>query len=398
MRDALDPKYTVRRRGLRERLRASEARMSAEPLLRISDLSVDYAVGGDATLRALAHVDLELGQGEVLGIVGESGCGKSTLGHGDRAPAAGQRLAWPAARSRSTGATSLRLGAARDAGRARARCGGDLPGPVDEPQSHALDRRAADCRCSARTRRPAAADGQRCEQRALEKLDEVGIPDARRALARHPHEFSGGMRQRVMIAMALLLEPRLIIADEATSALDVTLEAQILELLLRLRDDHGTAMLFISHDLGVVSQRLRSRGRDVRRARRRGDRRARTRSAVRGTRIPRRSRRPCRIRACADSDSLPSPARCRASSVNAVHSPIAAATRTSRCLAAEPPLYPTAGGATRCYLYDPSVGAGAPRPHPTRRRLARARTRRVVAVPASLQSAAAGSGPDARRP
>ena len=85
-------------------------------------------------------------------------------------------------------------------------------------------------------------------------LEQVGIPDAAERLDDYPHQFSGGMRQRIMIAMALLLEPALLIADEPTSALDVTLEAQIVELLRRLRDSHGTSILFVSHDLGVVSQ------------------------------------------------------------------------------------------------------------------------------------------------
>ena len=90
-------------------------------------------------------------------------------------------------------------------------------------------------------------------QRAVELLGDVGIPDAEARLGDYPHQFSGGMRQRIMIAMALLLEPALLIADEPTSALDVTLEAQIVELLRRLRESHGTAILFVSHDLGVVS-------------------------------------------------------------------------------------------------------------------------------------------------
>ena len=89
-------------------------------------------------------------------------------------------------------------------------------------------------------------------RRALELLEQVGIPDAAERLDDYPHQFSGGMRQRIMIAMALLLEPALLIADEPTSALDVTLEAQIVELLRRLRDSHGTAILFVSHNLSAV--------------------------------------------------------------------------------------------------------------------------------------------------
>ena len=90
--------------------------------------------------------------------------------------------------------------------------------------------------------------------RIIELFGEVGIPDPDRRFDDYPHQFSGGMRQRIVIAMALMLEPRLIIADEATSALDVTLQAQILELFGEVRERHGTSMLLISHDLGVVAQ------------------------------------------------------------------------------------------------------------------------------------------------
>ena len=90
--------------------------------------------------------------------------------------------------------------------------------------------------------------------RAIDALTRVGIPDAARRIDNHPHEFSGGMRQRIMIAIALLHEPALLIADEATSALDVTLEAQILKLLKEINRVHGTAILLISHNLGVIAE------------------------------------------------------------------------------------------------------------------------------------------------
>ena len=102
-------------------------------------------------------------------------------------------------------------------------------------------------------------EGRRVEDadlraRVVDALRTVGIPDADDRFANYPHEFSGGMRQRIIIAMALLLKPALLAADEPTSSLDVTLEAQILELLRQLRDREGTAILFVSHDLGVIAQ------------------------------------------------------------------------------------------------------------------------------------------------
>ncbi len=336
--------------------------MSAEPLLRISDLSVDYGVGGDASLRALSHVDLRLGRSEVLGIVGESGCGKSTLGMAivrllpDNAKVAGGEIALD-------GRDLLRL----TPGEMRAVRGRDVAVIFQDPSTSLNPTLSIGAQLT-QVQRAHAAPGDRgraaLEQRALEKLDEVGIPDARRALGRHPHEFSGGMRQRVMIAMALLLEPRLIIADEATSALDVTLEAQILELLLRLRDEHGTAMLFISHDLGVVSQvcdrvAVMYAGRVVEEIGAedalRSPRHPYTQALQAAVPDPRlRGQRLASIpgqvpsvvgNRCAFAD------RCRYTH--------------DRCVAAEPPLFTTAGGATRCYLYDPIPLPGAARPRPS---------------------------------
>ena len=369
--------------------------MSAEPLLRIRDLSVDYGGAGNASLRALAGVDLELGQGEVLGIVGESGCGKSTLGMaivrllpGNASIAGGEiELA---------GRNLLRLGSAE----MRAVRGRDVAVIFQDP-STSLDPTLSIGAQLMQVQRAHASPGGRgraaLEKRALEKLDEVGIPDSRHALDRHPHEFSGGMRQRVMIAMALLLEPRLIIADEATSALDVTLEAQILELLLRLRDDHGTAMLFISHDLGVVSQvcdrvAVMYAGRVVEQIG--------AEDALRSPRHPytqalqaavadprRRGQRLASIpgqvprivgNRCAFAD------RCRYT--------------FEPCRAAEPHLYPTAEGSARCYLYDPDPATGTDAPTP-RADDWRPQESQIAAVASSTRGAAAGDGPilDVRR-
>ena len=224
----------------------------SEPMLAVDHLTVAYDARRSRCL-ALDDVSLALGPSEILGIVGESGCGKSTLGM------AILRLLPPNGRI-AGGSISLR-------GR------GDLERLSNEDMRSVRGREIAvifqDPTTSLNPRLPigaqllqvqrAHADGRpagahQLRDNAISKLAEVGLPNAAGAFERYPHEFSGGMRQRVMIAMALLFEPKVIIADEATSALDVTLEAQILELLLRLRETHGTSILFISHDLGVVSQ------------------------------------------------------------------------------------------------------------------------------------------------
>ena len=298
---------------------------------------------------------------------------------------------WRVARSRSRGAISLQLGAAE----MRAVRGRDVAVIFQDPSTSLNPTLSIGAQLLQVQRAHAGADGRgraALEKRALDKLDEVGIPDARQALARHPHEFSGGMRQRVMIAMALLLEP----APDHRRRGDLGARRHARGADPRAaaasarRPRHGDAVHLTRP--GRRLARLRSRRRHVRRARRRRDRRgecAPQSAAPVHPGAPGGSAGSALTGAATRVHPWPG---AETSSVSAVHSPIAAATHTSRCLAAEPPLYPTADGATRCYLYDPSLGAGA------EVRIPRAEDWRVpdaplVAVPASLPSAEAGSGP-----
>ncbi len=224
--------------------------MSAETaLLEVEGLDVAYRVRG-STLPALRGLTLAVRPGEIVGVVGESGCGKSTLS------AALLRLLPPngavtGGRISFDGRDVLAL----RPGELRELRGAGIAMVFQDPltslnPTFTIETQMLDV-LRAHGRRRAGAGELRA--RAVELLEQVGIPDAPARLRDYPHQLSGGMRQRVMIAMALMLEPKLLVADEPTSALDVTLEAQILELLRRLRESHGTAILFISHDLGVVA-------------------------------------------------------------------------------------------------------------------------------------------------
>jgi peptide/nickel transport system ATP-binding protein len=220
-------------------------------LLVVDDLTVSYRTTTHERL-ALDAVDLTVGSGEIVGLVGQSGSGKSTL-------AAAVLGLLPGNAAQLSG--SVRLGevdltrlSAQELRRIR---GHDVSIVFQDP-TVSLNPRLPVGKQMLQVQRAHGPGGRTARRgyydKALAGLAEVGLPNPRRAFGMYPHEFSGGMRQRVMIAMALLLEPMLIIADEATSALDVTLEAQILELLLRLRETHDASVLFISHNLGVVSQ------------------------------------------------------------------------------------------------------------------------------------------------
>ncbi|MGC5022752.1 ABC transporter ATP-binding protein [Micromonospora sp. DT47] len=228
-----------------------DGRIKNDPyLLEVDGLDVTYHSHGRA-LAALQDVTITARPGEIIGIVGESGCGKSTLS------AALLGLLPP--NGEVTGGRALYQG--RDLftlgpeERRRLR-GTEISMVFQDPLTSlnptlTIGSQMLDV---LRAHSPARADRAEARRRLVEMLERVGIPDPAARLRSYPHEFSGGQRQRIMIAMALLLEPALLIADEVTSALDVTLEAQILQLLCDLRDERGTTILFITHDLGVVAQ------------------------------------------------------------------------------------------------------------------------------------------------
>jgi peptide/nickel transport system ATP-binding protein len=225
--------------------------MSDESLLSVEGLAVRYHTER-AVLPALHDVTFVVRPGEIVGVVGESGCGKSTLS------AALLRLL-PGNGEISGGRVQLKgrdlLGLGDE--EMRGVRGRELAMIFQDPMSSlnptfTIGAQMIDAQKAHLSRGQASRSTLR--RRSIKALTEVGIPDAGERVDAYPHQFSGGMRQRVMIATALLLEPDLLIADEPTSALDVTLEAQILELLRALRQERGTAILFISHDLGVVAQ------------------------------------------------------------------------------------------------------------------------------------------------
>jgi oligopeptide/dipeptide ABC transporter ATP-binding protein len=223
--------------------------MSAESLLSVRDLRVGFVTEG-GRLQAVDRVSFELAPGEVLAIVGESGSGKSvtaqTLIGLTRSPNA-----------RIEGSVRLRGEELIDASDDELReVRGEQIGMVfQDPMTsfNPVYRIGAQIAEAIRAHRPQASKGEGRE-RAVELLDSVGIPNAAQRVDDYPHEFSGGMRQRAMIAMALALEPNLLIADEPTTALDVTVQAQILALLARLNRERNLATILITHDLGVVAE------------------------------------------------------------------------------------------------------------------------------------------------
>ena len=222
--------------------------------LEVEDLAVEYRSRG-STVRVLPGVDLTLNRGEVLGLVGESGSGKSTLALAIlRLLPANGRIA--GGRIVLGGATDLAALSEESLRRVR---GQRIAMVFQDPLTSLnpvfrIGSQMVDVQAAHRDHRVRRRDRSEYLARAVTLLQQVGLPDPEQIVRAYPHQLSGGMRQRVMIAMALSLEPELLIADEPTSALDVTLEAQILALLRQIRADRDLSILFVTHDLSVVAQ------------------------------------------------------------------------------------------------------------------------------------------------
>jgi peptide/nickel transport system ATP-binding protein len=219
-----------------------------EPLLRVEDLRVEFP-GEDGVVHAVDGVSYEVHSGRTLGIVGESGSGKTvssltTLGLTRRQ---GARIS---GRIMFEGKDLVAL----PEDELRRIRGNDIAMVFQDPLSslHPLYKVGRQLTEAVHAHREVSK--AKARERAVELLDLVGIPDPARRVDEYPHEFSGGMRQRVMIAMALANEPRLLIADEPTTALDVTVQAQILALMERLQRELGMAIVIITHDLGVIAE------------------------------------------------------------------------------------------------------------------------------------------------
>jgi oligopeptide transport system ATP-binding protein len=219
------------------------------PLLQVNDLSVRFHTRR-GVVHAVERVSLELRAGETLGLVGESGCGKSVtcmslLG----------LIPCPPGRIESGqilfDGKDLAHGSPREL---RAIRGRRIAMIFQNPMSSLNPYLRVGTQLCEPLRLHEGLGRKAAMARATEALEQVGIADAPQRINEYPHQFSGGMRQRVMIAMALITRPEILVADEPTTALDVTVQAQILDLMRHLQQEFGTAVLFVTHDLGVVAE------------------------------------------------------------------------------------------------------------------------------------------------
>ena len=222
----------------------------ADPLLSVRDLRAWFFTD-QGVARAVDGVSFDVRAGETLGIVGESGCGKTVT-------SLAMLGLLPEPPARLMDGSSVRLHGEELVGatesRMRALRGNEISMIFQEPMSSLNPVYTVGDQIAETLRLHRALDRRAARAEAIRLLDEVGIPEPAQRVDEYPHQLSGGMRQRVMIAMAIACEPRILIADEPTTALDVTIQAQILELLAGLRRAHGMAVLLITHDLGVVAE------------------------------------------------------------------------------------------------------------------------------------------------
>ncbi|WP_428645104.1 ABC transporter ATP-binding protein [Roseibium sp.] len=217
------------------------------PLLEVSGLSTTFG-SGRASIPAVRDVSFRLNKGEVLGLVGESGSGKSVtlrsiLGLSRHYGTTTGTVTWRGENLVTTPEAKMR----------RIR-GGEIAMIFQEPMTSLNPLLTVGLQIDETLKAHTDLSASERRKRAVEMLDVVGIPAASSRLTEYPHQFSGGMRQRVMIAIALAARPKLLLADEPTTALDVTIQAQILDLILSLARDFDMGVILVTHDLGVVAQ------------------------------------------------------------------------------------------------------------------------------------------------
>jgi len=220
----------------------------AEPLLEVRNLKVSFR-SEDGVVKAVDGVSLTLAEGETLGIVGESGSGKSVT-----MLSVMRLITDPNARFDREVIYKGRNLMALTQDQIRGIRGAGIAMIFQDPMTSLNPVYRVGWQIAEQIRAHEGITSQAARARAIDLLKSVGIPHASERVDDYPHQFSGGMRQRVMIAMALSCSPDIVIADEPTTALDVTIQAQILRLIRKLKDDFGTAVVLITHDMGVVAE------------------------------------------------------------------------------------------------------------------------------------------------
>ncbi len=224
-----------------------------EPILSVRDLRTQF-FGPEGVVRAVDGVDFDVFEGRTLGVVGESGCGKSVTARSilrivDRP---GRVVGGSVMLRKADGSTVDLAGLTEEGMR-------DIRGPeialvFQEPMASFSQHYTIGNQIMEGVRLHMGLDKHAARKRAIELLDMVGVPQPSRRIDEYPFQLSGGLRQRVMIAMALACDPRVLIADEPTTALDVTTQAQILDLLRQLQTERGLAIILITHDMGVIAE------------------------------------------------------------------------------------------------------------------------------------------------
>ena len=220
-----------------------------EPLLQFDDLRVTFKLR-DRSVEAVKGVSFTVNPGEVVALVGESGSGKSVSSMSCLRLLAEPPATYPSGRILWKGEDILRMNPTR----LRKLRGGEIGMIFQEPMTALNPTLTCGAQVTEALELHTTLDAASRKARAIELFNQVGIPQPQTRFDQYPHELSGGMRQRICISIALACGPQLLIADEPTTALDVTIQAQILDLIKRLQRERGMAVLFITHDLGVVAE------------------------------------------------------------------------------------------------------------------------------------------------